>query len=171
MEALVSLLVFSQALGALTGTSAAVLGEYFYIKAVRDGKIDAAERFHLRTASQGVRYGMTLIVITSFALVITDYLREVPVQPALRVEYWIYSTLVLLVIGFSWALSRGHVSFALGSAVTLSGWIFITYLSFAREPLLSFGSTVALFIIATAVLYAVLHYARIAFTVHSNVMV
>ncbi len=169
MEALVSFVVFVQSLGVLVGLGYATLGEYFYIQAMRDGRIDIAERLHLRTISKGVRYGMTLVVLTSFGLVITDYLRDVPVQPALTPQYWVFMSLILLVIGFSWALSRSRVSFALGSAVTLSGWIFLVYMALTREPLLSFGSTVALFVITTALLYAALYYSRIVWIPHTKI--
>ncbi len=170
MDALASLLVFIQSLGAVTGILFSALGEYFYVKAVRDGRVDAAERLHLLTASRGVRYGMTLVVLASFGLVITDYVRDVAVQPALTAEYWVFMTLTLTVIGFSWALSRKYVSRTLGSAITLSGWIFLVYMTLTRESVLSFGSVIALYAITTALLYAALHYFRSIFVPEDKVL-
>ena len=49
MTTLTSFLVFCQALGASIGAFTAVWSELAYVRAMRDGKIDVAERAHLRS--------------------------------------------------------------------------------------------------------------------------
>lgn len=157
---LVPVLIFSQALGAFIGAGMAVWSEITYVRAMRDGKIDVAERRHLHSIAHGLRFGMTLLLLSSFALVVSAYAEHAALQPALTASYWLLIALSLLVIFVSWALSRRRISFALGSATLFTGWWFLAYLTLGQLPMLSFGSAVGFFIIATGIFYAVLEYTR-----------
>ena len=117
MTPFISFLVFCQALGAFSGAFAAVWGELAYIRAMKDGKIDTAERAHLTIIANGLRFGMLLILLSSFGLVVVAYALHAALQPALSVSYWTLIVLTILIIGVSWALSRRRISFALGSAI------------------------------------------------------
>lgn len=160
MTALVALLVFCQVLGAFTGAFAAVWGEIAYVHAMRDGKIDRAERAHMNALGHGLRFGMTLLLLSSAGLVVVAYILRVSEQPAFTATYWIFTTLAILVIGVSWALSRGRISFALGSAAAFTGWWFLAYLTLGKLPSLSFGAAVAFFVVATGIFYALFQYVR-----------
>lgn len=158
---LVSLLVFGQLLGAAIGVIFALWGELSYLQAVHSERFDIAERLHLEAIAKGLRFGMTLLLLASLGLVIEAYIARAPIQPALTNAYWVSAALSLLVIGFSWALSRRRAPFALSSSAVLSGWLFLSYQSLKNAPDVSFGETAALYVISTAVLYAILHYARL----------
>lgn len=160
MPNLVPFILFCQALGALIGAFATIWGELAYIRAMRDGKIDHAERAHLRTIAHGLRFGMTLLLISSFALVVVAFLSRASLQPVLTSSYWTLIVLALLVVYISWALSRKRISFALGSAIAFTAWWFLAYLTLGWMPTLSFGATITFFIVATAIFYAILGYAR-----------
>lgn len=160
MTALIIALVFGQALGALVGALSAVWGELAYVRAMRDGRLDRAEQEHLDHIARGLRFGMTLLLLSSFALVIVAYVAHAASQPALMANYWILIALALLVTLVSWALSHGHVSFRLGSAAAFTGWWFLAFLTLGQIPPLSFGSAVAFFVVATAIFYALLQFAR-----------
>jgi hypothetical protein len=160
MTALISFVVFCQTLGALVGVGSTIWGELVYLRAIRDGKIDHAERAHLRAIAHGLRFGMSLLLIASFALVIIAFLSKSAVQPILTSSYWTLIALALLVVYVSWALSRNRISFALGSAIAFSGWWFLAYLTIGLMPALSFAATIAFFIVATAIFYAILQYTR-----------
>jgi hypothetical protein len=160
MTATVSFLVFAQAFGACVGAFTAVWGEFAYMRARRDGKIDVAERAHLRIIANGLRFGMSLLLLSSFGLVVVAYMLHATLQPALTPTYWTLIALSLFVIGAAWALSRRHVSFTLGSAAVFSAWWFLVYLTLGWLPPLSFGAAVAFFAVATALFYAVLWSAR-----------
>jgi hypothetical protein len=104
---------------------------------------------------------MTLSLLASFVLIVISYaLHEAP-QPALTTSYWIFIAFTLLIIGISWALSRRHISFALGSAAALTAWWLLAYLTLGQLPALSFASAIALYVVLTAVIYAVLYYVRL----------
>ncbi len=156
----VTLLVFFQALGAIMGAVSAVLGELAFIRAMRDGRIDHAERAHLDHIARGLRFGMLLLLVASFGLVVEAYFHAAAIQPALTASYWTLVLLALLVIYASWALSRGRISFALGSAVVFTGWWFLAYLALGFFPELTFGAAVALYVVAVAIFYGLLRYAR-----------
>lgn len=160
MNALVPFLVFCQALGASVGALTAVWSEFAYIRAMRDGKVDTAERAHLQVIARGLRFGMVLLLLASLALVAVDYNLRVSPQPALSASYWTSVALSLLIIYVSWALSRHRIPFAFGSAIVFTAWWFLAFLTIGQLPALSFGSSVALLVLATGVFYAVLQYGR-----------
>ncbi|MDD3531081.1 MAG: hypothetical protein PHV99_00605 [Candidatus Pacebacteria bacterium] len=160
MPVLVPFLFFCQALGASVGVLTAVWSEVAYVRAMRDGKVDHAERIHLNALAKGLRFGMTLVLLASLGLVVTAYLLGGAAQPAFSASYWITIALSLLIIGTTWALSRGRITFALGSATVFTAWWFLAYLTIGWLPSLSFGSAVALLVFATATFYAFLQYGR-----------
>ena len=161
MTSFISFLVFCQALGASIGAVTVLWGEFAYIRAMRDGEIDIVERAHLDIIARGLRFGMTLLLLASLGLVIVAYILQSATQPALTPAYWTLIMLSFLVIGISWALSRKKVSFAAGSAIIFTSWWFLSYLTLGWLPPLSFGSAVALLVVATVVAYALFYYIRL----------
>jgi hypothetical protein len=161
MIALIFFLVFCQAFGAFIGAFTALWGEVVYMLAMRDGKIDAAERAHLRAIGNGLRFGMMLLLLASLALVIISYALHGALQPALTASYWVFITLALLIIIVSWALARKKISFAIGSAICFTAWWFLTFLTLGLLSIISYGAVLALFTVLVAVCYAVLYYAHL----------
>jgi len=160
MEKLTFFLVFCQALGAAIGAVTAVWSELSYLKAMKDGGVDGAERAHLRVIAQGLRYGMALLLIASTGLVIVAYVTESATQPAVTASYWILIALALLIISVSRALVRHSISFPVGSATLFTAWWFLVYLSFGWFSL-SFGAAVMSFVVTAAIFYALLFYLRL----------
>jgi len=160
MVTLTLLLVFIQALGALTGALSAVWGELAYMRAMRDGHIDRAECVHLEHIARGLRFGMSTLLLASLALVVVAYLEHAATQPAVVANYWVLVTLALLVTAVSWALSRGRISFALGSAAAFTGWWFLVFLTLGQIPPLTFGAAAAFYVVSAALFYALLRLAR-----------
>ena len=149
-----------QALGALIGVAAAVWAQIAYLRALSDGVVSYAERAHLRAIGVGLRFGLLTVLLSSLGLVILAYADRAQLQPALTTSYWVLVGLAALVIVLSWALARKRVPFLLGSAAAFTAWWFLAYLTLGLLPVSSFGSAVALYVIAVAVLYAVISYAR-----------
>ncbi len=160
MTSFVALLVYCQALGAVVGAVTAVWSELAYVKATRDGRVDGAERAHLDIIAHGLRYGMSLHLLASLGLVIFAYQSHTSLQPALTASYWTLIALALIIITLSWALSKKRVAFKLGSASIFTAWWFLVFLSFGLLPL-TFGAAVMSFIVATAIFYGLLYYARL----------
>ena len=160
MITLTSFLVFCQAFGASVGALMSIWSEFAYIRAMRDGQMDVAETAHLKIIANSLRFGMTIMLLDSLGLVIVAYVLHDTLQPALTPAYWTLIVLALIVIGISWALSRHRIQFAFGSAVIFTSWWFLAYLTLGWLAPLSFGSAVALLVVATVVIYALLHYIR-----------
>ena len=160
MNALILFFFFCQVLGAFIGALTAIWGELAYIHAMKDGKVDAAERAHLNVIAKGLRWGMSLLLLASLALIIISSTLQGVIQPALTASYWIFMVFALTIIGLSWALSIKKVSFALGSTAALTAWWLLAYLTLGRLAL-SFGAAIALYVVLTAVLYVVLRYIRV----------
>ena len=160
MTTLVPFLTFCQALGVFIGAFTALWSEFAYVRAMRDGKIDAAERAHLRIIGRGLRFGMSLLLLASLGLVIVAYVLHTTQQPALTADYWTVTVLTLVIISISWALSRRHISFAFGSAILFTAWWFLAYSTLGWILPLSFGASILFFIVATAIFYGILEYAR-----------
>ncbi|MDB5244758.1 MAG: hypothetical protein JWN18_628 [Parcubacteria group bacterium] len=161
MESLLIALMCLQALGACLGAIAVVRGELAYVHASRDGAIDDAEAAHLRHIAQGLRYGMSLALISSLLLVVLAYFADARTQPAFMSSYWTFISISLLVTVDSWALSRKRVSFALGSAFLFAGWWFLVYLTFGLLPPLTFGAAAAVLVVVTTIFYALLSRTRL----------
>lgn len=160
METFVPFLLYCQALGAFIGAFTAVWSEIAYIRAMRDGKIDTAERAHLDVLAKGLRFGMMLLLLASFGLVVVQYELQLSPQPALSSSYWTSMTLALLVIATSWALSRRFIPFTFGSATVFASWWFLAFLTVGQLPALSFGASIALLVLTTAIFYVLLQYSR-----------
>ncbi|TSC64876.1 MAG: hypothetical protein G01um101491_122 [Parcubacteria group bacterium Gr01-1014_91] len=160
MTPLIAFLVYCQALGAVVGAITAVWSELAYVRAMRDGRVDGAERAHLDIIVHGLRYGLTLHLLASLGLVIVAYVEHNTLQPALTASYWTLIALALIIITVSWALYKKHIAFKLGSASVFTAWWFLVFLSFGFLPL-TFGAAVMSFVVATAIFYALLYYARL----------
>ena len=160
MTTAITLAVAGQALGALIGVAACVWGELSYLHAARDGNIDHAERLHLNMIAHALRYGLTLLLVASFTLVVLAFMAHGTPQPAMTSSYWMLTGLMFLLIYASWARSKKKLSFPLASAIIFSAWWFVLYFSFGQIPALSLAATFVFFVVATAVFYGTLQYAR-----------
>lgn len=160
MNSLDAFLLFCQGLGAFVGAVSAVWAEISYIRAMRNGHLDRAERVHLKVLGHGLRYGMALLLLSSLGLVITAYLQHAVMQPALTSDYWIVVTFAILIIALTWALSRNRISFALGSVAASTAWWALMYLAYQHASSVSYGDALATYVIATGILYALFFYVR-----------
>lgn len=160
MSTFITFVLFCQALGAVIGATTAVWSQVAYIHAIRDGHIDHAERKHLDIIAHGLRWGMSLLLVSSLGLVVVAYLSNAAMQPAVTGSYWSLILFALLILFISLELSRKRITFALGSAIAFTAWWFLVYLSFGQVSPLSFGTTIAFFVVATGVFYGILQYAH-----------
>lgn len=160
MLATLYILATLQATGAVIGAGGAVWAELYYFKAMKDGHVSKAERAHLAIIAHTLRVGMMLLLLSSIGLVLAAFIAESPAQPALSPSYWTEMALALLIITVSWALSRNRISFVLGSAAGFTAWWFIVLLALGQMNALSFGASLASYVVATAVIMLILSYAR-----------
>jgi len=163
IDTTITFLISAQVLGALVGVVMTIAGEMAYVKAMKDGRIDAAERGHLDYIGHSLKFGLSLLLLASLGLTIIAYVLHRGVQPALTANFWELTMLSLIVIAGAWALSRKKVPFALGSAALFTAWWFVTFLLLGKVSDLSFGAVLASYLVIGAIIYMVLHYARLLF--------
>lgn len=137
MELITAVLLVCQALGAVVGAGTAVWGELAYIRAHRDGKIDRHERAHLAVIERGLRFGLSLVLLSSLGLVVAAYVGEAVIQPAYTMSYWLLIGLAFVVLSVSWAMSRKVLSFAYGSAIAFAAWWCLVFLTVGGLPVAS----------------------------------
>jgi hypothetical protein len=159
VTALVPFLVYCQALGAAVGACTAVWAELSYVRAMRDGALSSAETRHLRIIGHGLKYGMTLLLLSSLGLIVAAYLTHAAFQPAVSSGYWSLMMLALLIISVSSMLVRRRLPFQLASATLFTAWWFLVYLSFGFLSL-TFGAAVMAFVVATVVFNAIIYFTR-----------
>jgi len=117
--------------------------------------MQTAERAHLSMIARGLSFGMTLFLLASLTLVILAYAQGAIVQPAQTAQYWILTTLALIIVGVTWSLSFQRISFALGSAAVFAAWWLLLFITLEKLSF-SFGAAVALYIVLVAIAYAAL---------------
>ncbi len=160
MNFALSLFALLQAIGAIIGAGGVVISELFYFRAIRDGRIDTAEREQLQLIAGALKLGMILLLISSIALVLVNFIFVTPIQPALTSPYWSEMTIALVVITSSWALSRGKVKHWLGAASVFSGWWFLVFLTLGRSAPMSYGASLAIYVVFVALIAVILGYLR-----------
>jgi hypothetical protein len=161
MDLLLGTLVVCQALGALVGTMCAVWGQIAYVRALRDGVVDRAERAHLDAIAHGLWVGMSLLLASSLGLVFFAHASGAAVQPGVTASYWALMILAFTVIGLTWALSRRHISFPIGAAAILMAWWMMLFLAFGRLPTTTLGATLAAYVVGAGILYFLLQYIHV----------
>jgi hypothetical protein len=150
------LCAYGEALGSFVGAVSVIWSEVAYIRALRDGTVTDAERAHLKSIGWGLRIGMSAMLVSSIGLAIVAYTEHAALQPALTSGYWTFMILSLLIISVSWALARGRMPFALGSALVFTAWWLVTYLMYGWLPPMSLGGALAFFVVAATIFYALL---------------
>ncbi|MFA7302200.1 MAG: hypothetical protein WC030_00430 [Candidatus Paceibacterota bacterium] len=160
MSALTSILVFCQALGAFVGATSAVWSELAYMWAMRDGRVNKAERAHLKSIDRGLRFGMSLLLLSSLGLVVSAFATDSALQPAFTESYWTLVVLALLVILVSWVMSRRYLSLAIGSAISFTAWWFLLYLTTGQLATGTVGTTATFFAIAAVLVFILLQTGR-----------
>ena len=163
-DILITLFGIIQLIGGVIGAGGSLLAEIFYVRAMRDGTVDAAERAHLAMVGHTLRFGMMLLLAGSIGLTLTAFVYENAPQPALSQSYWILMGLVFVIIFFSWALSRRQVGFTLASAAIFTAWWYVVLHLVGYVPTANFGEAVALFTVLTALVAGVVKYARVITT-------
>ena len=112
---------FAHIIGTALGVGGATLGEVFYLKAARDGKVDPHENDALRTIFYVLRVGMALLIISGFGYFIMLRL-EGHTTPLLGARMWAKLTIVLILLFGVVAWHTRKVPMWLGSAISLTSW-------------------------------------------------
>jgi hypothetical protein len=153
-------------LGAIICAGYVAFAEFFYTKAASDGIIDHHERKYLRHLFSGLRFGMSIVLVSSIALIVLEYLLPDSPQDVLSAPFWALQTLTLLVLFFAWLLSRKNAEWWFVSAAILTGWwmMLLIDLGYLQQFQLTYFMYLLLYFVVSLVLSGVLSYIRILLT-------
>lgn len=149
------ILTVSHILGTALGLGGATFAEIFYLKAARDGIIDATESGFLKTTYFVLRLGMIILVFSGFGYLFFYRLTgqtELIYNPKL----WAKLTIVAFIIFNALLLQAKKMPLWLGSAVSLTSWYSAFILGSWRSLEASYISIILLYIMAVIIVAAFL---------------
>lgn len=115
-------------LGALLGAGSVTLAEWWYLHGVAHGKLDAVETRHIKSTFFGLRWGMSLVLLSGLGLIVVEYfLPEVP-QHVLFTPFWMTNALTVLILILGFLLSRKLVPLWFGGSASFTAWWMIVLL-------------------------------------------
>ncbi len=103
---------------------------------------------------------MSIVLLSSFGLVVVAYGDQTSPQPVLTTSYWLLMISSFIIIGASWAMARQVLTVTRGSIVAFTAWWFLAFLTLGQMPITSFSASLASFGIALLLFGIVLSAAR-----------
>lgn len=147
-------------LGAALGAVGVTFAEFFYTRAVADGKIDTCEKKHIHRTLWALQWGVCTVVLSGLALIIVEYFIPEGSQAVLTAPFWMTHTLTLVVITFGFLISRSLVPWWLGSATAFSAWWMMLALDGWRNVPLGYVALLLAYVLFTVAVVVVFHYVR-----------
>ena len=160
-EYYIPILLALHTLGALIGVGFVTFAEVFYTKAASDGVIDHHERKYLRHLFHGLQFGMVLVIISGFALIVLEYLLPDSPQDVLSAPFWAIQTLTVFVVLLAYLLSKKYVAWWFASAAIFTGWWTILSIDLGYFNQFGYLTILATYLIMTFIVAGILGYCRI----------
>ena len=108
-------------IGVVLGAGGATFAEIFFLKSMRDGKIDPVEGSFMKITYRILRIGLLLLVISGFGYLLLYRFMDQP-ELLYRTKLWskLTITVILLLTVIGWEMRK--VPVWLGSAISLTSW-------------------------------------------------
>jgi hypothetical protein len=161
---LIPFLAIIHIVGAVVGTISVTYAEIFYIKAASDGDIDKHERKYLRRLYRGITIGTLVLIFAGSALMTLEFLVPYAPQAVLSAPFWSMQILTVFIVLAGYAISRNHTPWAVGSGIIFTAWWMILFIDLGFTNTFSYVALFTTFIIAAAIISAILWYARRLFS-------
>lgn len=158
-----SVLLLAHTAGAIIGAVGVTVAELLYIKATIDGRVDIRERHYIESTFFALRWGMSVLLITGFALIMCGFMFPEYNSPVLEASFWVTQTLILLVLIVGWMLARSIIVWWVGSALVFTAWWMILFLTVWELLPPSYFSLIFTYILLSFVVAGVLSYIRMIF--------
>ncbi|MEK7217962.1 MAG: hypothetical protein AAB728_00700, partial [Patescibacteria group bacterium] len=126
-----------------------------YLRAIRDGAIDATERGFLRLTLPVMRAGLILLVLSGFGYLLAFRLAGDTMRLYSPV-FWAKMTIALVLVLNSFLLHIRRIPVGIGSALSFTSWYAALILGSWRGMQASYGSILLLYAVAVAVVGVVL---------------
>ncbi len=150
-------------IGTFAGVAYSTFAEIFYIKAASDGVVDKHERKYLRRLFRALSIATPVVVISSIALIVLEYLIPGGQQDVATAQFWAAQTLIVAIVLFGRTLEKRQTPWWVASSAMLVGWWML--LAIDLGYLASFGYTaiIMFYILLTFLAAGVIGYVRLWF--------
>ena len=159
MTSLIPLLSGLHLIGTALGCGGITFAEIFYLKAAKDGRIDAAERDHIRSTYWAMKWGLSIALVAGLLLTVVQYQLQASDQAVMYAALWMQDTLAVIIIISGWALAARAFPWWLATALAFSAWWTMLLLHAWQTLPLNYLSLVfmyLLFVVATAIIFGYL---------------
>lgn len=108
-------------IGVALGAGGATFAEIFFLKSMRDGKVDPIEGSFMKITYRVLRIGLLLLVVSGFGYLLLYRFMDQP-ELLYRTKLWskLTITVILLLTVIAWEMCK--VPVWLGSAISLTSW-------------------------------------------------
>jgi len=147
MTSLIAVLALIHTIGAAIGTYFTTFAEIAYTRAASDGVIDHHERKYIRRSYRGLKWGMSIVLVTGIAIIVVEYLTGTVQPSVLQGPFWFVIALTFFIILMSWLLSRKMATWWFAAAALLSAWWSILLIDLGFFNAFSFISLFFLYVL------------------------
>ncbi|MAF59479.1 MAG: hypothetical protein QF858_02845 [Candidatus Pacebacteria bacterium] len=155
-------LTISHIVGIVLGVGGATFAEFLYLRALKDGVVDAEEKIILDTTYRIIRIGLFLAVISGFGFLLLFRFTGAE-ERLLDPKLWAKMSIVIILAFNAVLLTMHKIPFWLGSSLSLTSWYAALILGSWRPYPYSFMETIIAYVIAVFVVAYILHLIRSRF--------
>ncbi|MBL7045914.1 MAG: hypothetical protein ISR99_02705 [Parcubacteria group bacterium] len=156
------LLTISHIIGTVLGVGGATFAEFLYIRAIKDGEVDAEEKIVLGTTYRIIRIGLFLSVISGFGFLLLFRFTGVE-ERLLDPKLWAKMSIVIILAFNAILLTMHKIPFWLGSSLSLTSWYAALILGSWRPYPYTFMETIIVYVMAVFIVAYILHFIRSRF--------
>ena len=150
-------LIVSHVIGTVFGVGGVTFAEIFYLRAIKDGKVDPKEGSALKIIYRLVRIGLFLTVFSGFGFLL--YFRLTGnIEQLYDPKLWAKLTIIVIIMINAIMLSMRSIVLWLGSAISLTSWYMTMILGSWRSYPYGFMDTMVGYVITVIVVAIVLYF-------------
>ena len=152
-------LLFHQVVAVL-GAGAATFTEIFYLKAIRDGKIEEYEAEDLGVFYFVMRFALIILVFTGFNILVVWRLKFLGPDFFYNSRLWAKYMIVLVILVNAILIHGKKIPLWLGSPLSLTSWWVVFFLGYWRNANVSFIGIIFGYVLALIVVGLILEFIK-----------
>src|SRR3989344_4278909 len=150
----------SHIIGTVLGEGATTFAEIFYLKFLKDEKIDPFEHDVLKVFYQIILLGLVILVFSGFGYLILWRLNFLGPQVFFSDRFLAKITVILVLLAAAFALNFKLINLKVGSAITFVSWYMALILGVWRKSPLSYPVIILSYLVLIVITYFVLEFFR-----------
>jgi len=146
--------------GTALGVGASTFLEVFYIQFSKDGKVDIFEHEVLKKLVFILRFGLLLLVLSGFGLMVLWRLRVMGPDVFFSARYLTKMSVVLILLFTAFLMNFRLINLRIGSAISITSWYWAMILGIWRNAKISLVLLMTLYVVSIALVYLLLEFVR-----------